>query len=130
MRLRRVTLGVARVARFYQRRLRRQWPQELLAGAGIAIGVALVFAVLVSNSSITSSAQQVVEGVTGNASLQLASRDGAGLDEATVERVRQLPGVRAAAPLLEQRATLAYRGQRAAVELIGVDQELPRFGGV
>ncbi|MBB4664225.1 FtsX-like permease family protein [Conexibacter arvalis] len=130
MRLGTLPRGAGRLVQFYLRRLRRQWPQELLAGAGIAIGVALVFAVLVSNSSITGSAREVVEGITGNASIQLAARGGSGFDQATVERVRALPGVREAAPLLEQRATVAHGGRRAAVQLIGVDDRLPRFGGV
>lgn len=130
MRLRSTPRGARRLVQFYTRRLRRQWPQELLAGLGIAIGVALVFAVLVSNSSITGSAREVVEGITGNASIQLASRNGNGFDQATIDRVRAIPGVRAAATLLEQRATILYRGRRAAVQLIGVDEDLPRFGGV
>lgn len=130
MRLGSVPRGGGRLMLFYRRRLRRQWPQELLAGAGIAIGVALVFAVLVSNSSITGSAREVVEGITGNASIQLASRSGDGFDQATIARVRDVPGVRAAASLLEQRATVIHRGRRAAVQLIGVDENLPRFGGV
>ena len=46
----------------YAGRLRRQWLQELLAGAGIATGVALVFAVLAANTSIRSSAQEIVNG--------------------------------------------------------------------
>lgn len=130
MRLRSLPRGGSRLVLFYRRRLRRQWPQELLAGAGIAIGVALVFAVLVSNSSITGSAREVVDGITGNASIQLASRSGDGFDQETIDRVRELPGVREAASLLEQRATVIYRGRSAAVQLIGVDEELPRFGGV
>lgn len=130
MRVRSLPRGGSRLILFYRRRLRRQWPQELLAGAGIAIGVALVFAVLVSNSSITGSAREVVDGITGNASIQLASRSGDGFDQATIDRVREVPGVREAASLLEQRATVIYRGRRAAVQLIGVDEDLPRFGGV
>jgi len=130
MRLLTIPRGARRLLQFYVRRLRRQWLQELLAGVGIAIGVALVFAVLVSNSSIAGSAREVVEGITGNASVQLAARGGGSFDAATVERVRALPGVRTAAPLLEQRATVTHRGRSAAVQLIGVDRELPRFGGV
>lgn len=129
-RLRTLPRGAHRLVQFYVRRLRLQWPQELLAGAGIAIGVALVFAVLVSNSSISGSAREVVEGITGNASIQLASRGNGGFDQTTFDRVRDVPGVKAAAALLEQRATIAYRGRRVAVQLIGVDESLPRFGGV
>lgn len=51
----------------YAGRLRRQWLQELLAGAGIATGVMLVFAVLVANTSIKSSAKEIVDGIAGRA---------------------------------------------------------------
>jgi putative ABC transport system permease protein len=42
---------------FYARRVRTHPIQELLAGLGIAIGVALALAVLVANGSIAGSAE-------------------------------------------------------------------------
>lgn len=118
------------LARFYGRRLRRHWAQELLAGLGIAIGVALVFAVLVSSSSITGSSREAARGIAGTASLEIAARDDRGFDAGLVERVRHLPGVAQAAPLLEQRATVTAQERQAVVELIGVDRTLPLLGGV
>lgn len=118
-----------RLTLFYARRLRRQWIQELLAGIGIAIGVALVLAVLISNGSITGSARQAVEGIAGTADLQLAARDGRSLDDDLLTRVRALPGVEHAAPVLEQRATIRYGRRRTPVLLVGVDRTLPQLGG-
>jgi putative ABC transport system permease protein len=115
---------------FYARRLRRHWRQELLAAAGIAIGVALVFAVLVSNSSITASAREVIHDITGNATLQLAARGPSGFDQRMLASVRRLPGVEHAAPMLEQRGSVVYRSHRAAVDIVGVDASLPDLGGV
>jgi putative ABC transport system permease protein len=54
---------------FYARRLRTHPIQELLAGLGIAIGVALAFAVLVANGSITGSADEIVRAVVGRGGL-------------------------------------------------------------
>jgi putative ABC transport system permease protein len=117
------------LAWFYGRRLRVHWMQELLAGLGIAIGVALVFAVQVANSSITGSAQQMLKAISGDATLQVAARDSHGFDAALTERVRNVPGVAAAAPILEQRATIVYRGHRVPIDLVGVDQRLTGLGG-
>jgi putative ABC transport system permease protein len=114
---------------FYRKRLRVHAMQELLAGLGIATGVALVFAVQVANSSIVDSARQVLHGITGSATLQLTARDPRGFDQSLLRQARALPGVAHAAPLLEQRATVAYHGRRAPIDLLGVDASLPSLGG-
>jgi putative ABC transport system permease protein len=114
---------------FYGRRLRVHWMQELLAGLGIAIGVALVFAVQVANSSITSSAQQMLRAIAGEANLQVAARDAHGFDATLSDRLVGLRGVDGAAPILEQRATIVNRGRRVPIDLVGVDQRLTDLGG-
>jgi len=115
---------------FYGRRLRRRPVQELLAGVGIAIGVALVFAVQVANSSITDASGAIVRGIAGSATLQLRSRDSGGFDESLLTRTRRLPGVALAAPILEQDATmLGHDGGRAAIDLAGGAPSLLALGG-
>jgi putative ABC transport system permease protein len=114
---------------FYGRRLRVHWMQELLAGTGIAVGVALVFAVQVANSSITGSARQMLSTIAGDATLQIAARDSAGFDAGIASRVRRLDGVTEAAPILEQRATIVHGGRRVPVDLVGVDEHLTGLGG-
>ncbi|MBB4660814.1 FtsX-like permease family protein [Conexibacter arvalis] len=115
---------------FYGRRLRTQPVQELLAGLGIAIGVALTFAVLVANSSVAGSAEQVARSVVGTADLQVAARGARGLDEQLLAGVRATPGVVHAAPLLEQRAVLRGPGGRSTpVNLVGIDREMAAFSG-
>ena len=47
----------------YRRRLRAHPLQELLAGAGIAVGVALVFGVLIANAGLTGSVEKLVRGL-------------------------------------------------------------------
>jgi putative ABC transport system permease protein len=120
---------------FYRWRLRRQWPQELLAGLGIAVGVALVFAVQVANTSISGSQREVIRGIAGTATLQLVSRDARGFDQELLQQVRALPSVAEASAVLEQRATLISEGadgrrHKAAVDLVGIDSALPSLGGV
>lgn len=114
---------------FYRQRLRTHLVQELLAGAGIAIGVALVFAVIVSNTSIRSSAGQIVHGIAGNATLQLDARDEHGFSSALLLGVRASPSVDHATGIIEQRAILSGAQGRRAVVLVGVDASLAQLGG-
>jgi len=114
----------------YGRRLRTRPVQELLAGVGIAIGVALVFAVQVANSSITDASSAIVRGIAGNASLQLRARDSGGFDEHLLARVRRLRGVAQAAPVLDENASLVGpRGRRVAIDLASAAPSLLAFDG-
>jgi putative ABC transport system permease protein len=116
---------------FYSRRLRLHTVQELFAGAGVAVAVALVFAVMVANGSITSSANAVVHAVVGPADLQLYSRGPEGFDEHLLARVRRLPGVRRAGALLEQTATIVGpQGHSATVNIAGADIGLALLDGL
>ena len=114
----------------YGRRLRTRPVQELLAGVGIAIGVALVFAVQVANSSITDASSAIVRGIAGTASLQLRARDATGFDERVLQRVQRLPGVLRAAPILDQNALLVGRGgRRVAIDLASAAPSLLTLNG-
>jgi putative ABC transport system permease protein len=121
---------VSMLLRFYGWRLRRYTAQELLAGSGIAVGVALVFGVLVANTSLVGSASQLVHGLTGSARLQLAARSTAGFDERLATAAARLPGVAAAAPLLRENVTILGPHGRQAIQLIGVTPALIRLGGL
>jgi putative ABC transport system permease protein len=114
---------------FYLWRLRRHWVLELLAVGGIAAGVALVFAVLVANSSLTGPTRQLLSGLTGAARLELAARSADGFDERLLARVRKLPNVRAVVPLLRESAAVVGPRGRRLVELLGVTPELTSVGG-
>lgn len=123
-------MGLRVLLYLYGRRLRVYPIQELLAGLGIAIGVALAFAVMVATGSVVASARDIVRGVTGAADVQLAARDSRGFDEAVLPEVRRLPGVRRAAPVLDQRAVLIGRGGReVAVTLVSITPELAELSG-
>lgn len=108
----------------YRWRLRRHGVQELLAGAGIAVGVALCFGVLVANTSILASARHLVDGVTGSARLQMIARSPAGMPEALAARAERLPGVRHAAAILRTDATIVGPRGRASVKLVGITPQL------
>ncbi|HEV3033702.1 MAG TPA: ABC transporter permease [Solirubrobacteraceae bacterium] len=114
----------------YGRRLRTRPVQELLAGVGIAIGVALVFAVQVANSSITDASSAIVRGIAGTASLQLRARDASGFDEGILPRVQGLSGVSQAAPILDENASLVGPGgRRVAIDLASAAPSLIELNG-
>jgi putative ABC transport system permease protein len=110
-------------------RLRARVFQESLAVAGIAVGVALLFASQVSISSLQSSVSQLSRGIAGSATLQLVARGPEGFPEGMLERVRELRGVRTAAPLLEADADAVGPRGSEAVELVGADASLAKLGG-
>jgi putative ABC transport system permease protein len=127
----RALMRPAALTHLYRQRLRAHLAQELLAGAGIAVAVALVFAVLVASSSIAGSASEAVRTVAGPASLQLRARGDEGFPQALLRRVERIPGVKQAAPLLEAPATIAGPdGRRVTVDLTGTDVSLAVLDGL
>ncbi|MHB8532323.1 MAG: ABC transporter permease [Solirubrobacteraceae bacterium] len=113
----------------YRVRLRSHAVQELLAGGGIAVGVALVLGVLVANTSLTSSAGELVHEVSGSARLVLSSRSPEGFDELEADGATGLPGVSVGAPVLRENVAVVGPGGRAAVQLLGVTPQVLRLGG-
>lgn len=126
----RALMGPRALIYLYRRRLREHAVQELFAGLGVAVAVALVFAVTVANGSITGSAVEVVRAVAGPANLQLQARSADGFDEHALARVEHLPGVKKAAPLLERTATIVGPRHRILVDIAGADVSLALLDGL
>jgi putative ABC transport system permease protein len=120
---------VSNALHLYRLRLRARLVQECLAVVGIAAGVALLFASQVSNSSLQSSVSQLSRGVVGRASLQLLARDPHGFPQSMLARVRGIPGVNVAAPLLESAAEASGPRGHESIELVGADSSLAQLGG-
>ncbi len=115
----------------YRRRLRAHPAGELLAGAGVAIGVALVFGVLLANASLTGAAvRKLIHGLAGSARYALRGRSAQGFDERTAAAAGRLSGVQVAAPVLRENVTLHSPRGAEAVQLIGVTPSLEALGGV
>lgn len=122
-------MRLSNLTHLYRIRLRRRLVQELLALVGIAVGVALVFAALVANTSLTGSVEQLTSSIVGDTRYQLAGRGPDGFDASVLAEVQRLPGVRDAAPILETRATVTGRDGERAVLLVGGDPRFARLGG-
>ncbi len=105
--------------------------QEALAGLGVAVAVALVFATTVAAGRIAGSASEVVRAVIGPATLQLHAREARGMPQSLLSRVERLRGVSQAAPLLEQRASIiGPSGRSVQVDLAGADAALVVLDGL
>src|ERR1700739_269037 len=114
----------------YGRRLRKRAGQELLAGLGSAVGVALVFAVLVANSSVTTGSAQIVKSLAGRASLQLVARSDTGFDEAIARQAQALASVKRTAPLLYVPGTVQSATGHVAVQVTGAELSLAVLDGL
>jgi putative ABC transport system permease protein len=113
----------------YRVRLRSRWFQELLAVAGIAAGVALLYAASVANSSLSAPVRQLNQGIVGNSQLQLVARGAEGFPDSMYRIVREVPGVRLAAPILQAPASLAGPRGRRSVTIYGSDPRIVRLQG-
>lgn len=113
----------------YRVRLRARLVQELFAVVGIAVGVALLFSSQIASASLDGLLPQLIQGVVGDMRLQLAARSPQGFPEGLLARVRQLPGVVAAMPVLEQRATLGGPRGQVPITLVSTDARSADLGG-
>jgi putative ABC transport system permease protein len=114
---------------FYRRHLRVQPVREVMAVAGVAAGVSLLFAVQVNNRSITGSFEETVHGVAGRATLEVAARGPEGFDARVAEQIERNPRVSVSAPLFEQQVVAVGPRSSKAILLIGSTEELASLGG-
>ncbi len=113
----------------YRVRLRARFMQELLAVVGIAVGVALLFASQVANTSLTGSVARLTNGIVGKSRLQVIARDQHGFSERLLIDVEQLAGVEVAAPVLERSVSVVGPNGAETVDLIGVDTRFVQLKG-
>ncbi|MGA9877103.1 MAG: FtsX-like permease family protein [Solirubrobacteraceae bacterium] len=122
-----ISLGT--LFRFYRRHLRVQPLRELMAVLGVAAGVALLFAVQVANSSVTGAFEQVVHGVAGHATLEVAARSPEGFSENIDEQIENTPGTKTTAPVLTQQVIVVGPKASKPLTLVGADERLATLGG-
>jgi putative ABC transport system permease protein len=101
--------------------------RTLLTVAGIALGVGMLYAALLTSAGIDQAVDRTVDGMIGRADLRVSAFQERGLATETVSAIRTAPGVAVAAPVLEQRLYLRRAAGVAAtapVLLRGIDPEL------
>jgi len=117
------------ILHLYRLRARKRLVPEAFAALGIAVGVALLFASQIANTSLNGSVRELTRGLTGESQLQLISRTSSGFDERLLNATRAIPGVRSASPVLEANANVIGPQGRRSVELIGADPRSVQLGG-
>jgi putative ABC transport system permease protein len=101
----------------------RQWARHRLRTAltliGIALGVAVFFAVRTANITLINSLTTTIEKAAGKATLQVFGGE-SGFSEEVWDRVKDTPGVRIAEPAIEVVAHTAFEDEGNLL-IVGVD---------
>lgn len=105
----------------FARRLR-----TVLTTLGIALGVSVLFASLVTNAAVDASVDRTVAGLMGNTQIRVSSFQQSGLNDASQEAIARSPGVAVAAPQIERRTYLQGGSKpgtplRLPVTVLGID---------
>src|SRR5579863_9229535 len=95
---------------------RRHLLRCLLTTAGIVLGVAVFVGMHTANQSVLAAFHETIDRIAGSTQLQVSAGE-AGFDEDALDKVRSVPEVAAAAPVLE--ATVAAGGSNLLI--LGVD---------
>src|SRR6202451_4182117 len=95
---------------------RKHLPRCLLTMAGIVLGVAVFVGMHTANQSVLAAFHETIDRIAGTTQLQVSAGE-AGFDEEVLDKVRTLPEVRAAAPVIE--STVAAGGSNLLI--LGVD---------
>ncbi|HEV2199869.1 MAG TPA: FtsX-like permease family protein [Bryobacteraceae bacterium] len=97
----------------YARKHLLRW---LLTAAGIVLGVGVFVGMHTANRSVLAAFQETIDRIAGSTQLQVTAGE-PGFDENVLEKVQDVPGVRAAAPVIE--ATVSTR--EGNLLILGVD---------
>jgi putative ABC transport system permease protein len=90
-----------------------------LTTMGIALGVAVFFAIRTANVTLLDSLRTTVEKVAGKATLQITAGE-TGFPEEVLEKVRSTPGVKVAEPIIEVIARTAF-SEEGNLLILGID---------
>ena len=101
----------------------KQWRAHRLRVAlttlGIALGVAVFFAIRTGNATLLDSLRGTVEKVAGKATLQVSAGE-AGFSEKVLDTVRATPGVQLAEPVIETQVQTSFPDEGSLL-VLGVD---------
>jgi putative ABC transport system permease protein len=119
---------VRRLSSLAWRTLAARRLRSFLTAAGIALGVAVLFASLSAGATMDAAVDKAAADEMGRADLRVGALEEQGLDKATVGLIEQAAGVALAAPALERMTYLAVTANQTAsgqlpppVTVLGVD---------
>lgn len=88
--------------------------------AGIALGISAIVGIDLSNHSALASFRKAVEVATGKATHQIVPSGAADFDETVLAKVQGVPGVEAAAPIIEQ-VVPVEEASGETIRVLGID---------
>ena len=95
---------------------RKHLLRSLLTTAGIVLGVAVFVGMHTANQSVLAAFRQTIDRIAGSTQLQISAGE-PGFDEEVLEKVQNVPEVRAAAPVIEATASTG----KGNLLILGVD---------
>jgi putative ABC transport system permease protein len=99
--------------------IKHQKTQLAIAVFGIGLGVAAMVSVGIVSTSVTHSFRSSIDHVAGRAALQITGAE-TGFAESMLDRVRKVPGVACAVPVIQTNASFA-KGCERSLMILGVD---------
>ena len=114
------TLSVVRIINL--RAIRRHTLRALLAALSLGGGVAVVVAVLIESTSVSTAVDDVGYRIAGPAPLRIVgAATRGGVDPAVIDTARQVPGVAATVPVIRAVTLLRSGGHDTFVLALGID---------
>ena len=101
------------------RHVRFQKAQTIISLAGISLGVAAIVSIGIVNKSVLRSFEDSFINATGRAALQVTGAQ-SGFPESILDRVREVPGVEYAVPVIDTDGLLP-KGKERSIMILGVD---------
>ncbi len=98
--------------------------RSFLTLMSIVIGVAAVMAVTLTTQTTRRAFDDIFQSIAGRASLEIAGPLGTTFDAALLKEVSAVPGVEAAAPLMQRRSIIYVGKKRVQLMSMGIDPQL------
>ena len=98
--------------------------RSVLTLLSIVIGVAAVMAVTLTTQTTRRAFDDIYQSIAGRASLEVAGPLGTTFDDAILKEVSAIPGVKAAAPLMQRRSIIFVGKKRVQLVTMGIDPQL------
>jgi putative ABC transport system permease protein len=106
------------------RDIRQRPGRAVLTLLSIVIGVGAMVAVTLTTHTTRRAFDAIYQTIAGRAGLEVAGPVGTSFDESLLAKVSDVPGVAAAAPLIQRRSVLYVGDRRVQLVALGIDPKL------
>ena len=109
--------------KFTLRELKNRPGRAILTLLSIVIGAAAVVAVHVSTATSQRANETMFENVTGRAALEVVPDGGGAFQQSVVESLRDVPGIEAVLPMVQQPASIPSQGRSVRLMAMGIEPD-------